>query len=55
MYVVENPEFQSWGPQKLGTPEASDLAIDGASELVIDGASDKIDIHKPLISGLLRV
>ena len=55
MYVCEKPKFQNWGPQKLGPPEASDLAIDGASDLVIHGASDKMDIHKPLISGLSRV
>ena len=54
VYMCENPEFQNLGPQKLGTPEASDLPIDGASDLAIDGASDKMDIHKPSISGLLR-
>ena len=39
VYVCENPEFQSWGPQKLGTLEASDFRIDGtleASDFTID-------------------
>ena len=43
VYVCENPEFQDWGPRKLGTLEASDFTIDGpleASDLAIDGASD---------------
>ena len=43
MCVGESPEFQNWGPQKLGTLEASDFTIDGtleASDLAIDGASE---------------
>ena len=47
MYVCECPEFQNWGPQKLGTLEASDFMIDGpleASDVLID------IIHYPLSS-----
>ena len=54
MYVCENPEFQDWGPQKLGTLEASDFTIDGpleASDLAIDGASDLVIDNFGDISG----
>jgi hypothetical protein len=30
--VCQSPEFQNWGPQKLGTLEASDFMIDGPLE-----------------------
>ena len=39
VYVCEGPEFQNWGPQKLGTLEVSDFMIDGpleASDFMID-------------------
>ena len=42
-----NPEFQNWGPQKLGTLEASDFMIDGpleASDFMIDGPLEASDL-----------
>ena len=54
VYVCESPEFQSWRPQKLGTPEASDFTIDGpieASDFTIDGPLEASDftIDGPII------